>query len=730
MKFFKRNSPDIPLAMIDALLESEYGVAGTLTSLESERDQNFRVDARDGAYLFKVCNADEDLQVVELQIGALRHIERVDPSVPVPRSLPTLSGDHISEIKTGAGIRHFVRLMSYQEGVVADRPEYDTPVLRHNTGVTLAHLDRALQGFFHPAASQDHPWDLMRVPRLLDQVDHIPDLRARRKVVSILERVRDHTIPSCLGLRHQVIHQDAHTSNIVINLERPEEIAGIIDFGDLLHGPLIVEVAVAAYLSGRPVGDPTTLIDIVLGYDSVTPLESAEVDVLYDLVLARLAMSTTIAAARAALFPDETHYGVDLELMSQRIEVAVEAAPAITDEIRRVLGFSRQPRNDLATRRASLLGQYSPHFYKEPLHVVAAEGMEIVGADSRRYLDFYNNVPTVGHNHPQVVNAVSRQLATLNTNSRYLYSAVVDYAALLTATLGHDLDVCLFVNSGSEANDVASQILKQRSETNQLLTIEGSYHGMTEASLAITNEDGSTSNTVSTISIDGDRDSLPDSLAGFFVDPALTSNGMPAVEDGLLASLAEMTRARGGLVVADEVQAGFGRTGVMWGHDREGLVPDLVTLGKPVGNGVPLGVVVTRREILDGFLEETGLFSTFGGNPVSCAAGLAVLDVMAREGLVENSATVGAYLRERLLGLSQTHDVIRDVRGTGLLVGLELGLDSDDARALVELMRQAGVLVGAAGRHSNVLKLRPPLIARPKHVDRFVEALSISLNLL
>ncbi|MCH8984637.1 MAG: aminotransferase class III-fold pyridoxal phosphate-dependent enzyme, partial [Acidobacteria bacterium] len=191
----------------------------------------------------------------------------------------------------------------------------------------------------------------------------------------------------------------------------------------------------------------------------------------------------------------------------------------------------------------------------------------------------------------------------------------------------------------------------------------------------------------------------------------------------------------GGLVVSDEVQAGFGRTGVMWGHGRERFVPDVVTIGKPAGNGQPLGVVVTRREILDGFMEQTELFSTFGGNPVSCAAGLAVLDVIESEGLVANSAAVGQYLKDSLVRLAETQNLIGDVRGSGLLVGLELVSDRDnkmpaarETALLVELMREAGVLVGTAGRQRNTLKLRPPLIARPQHVDTFIKALDSSLS--
>jgi len=762
MRFLRRNPPDVPLEKVTTVLFEEYGVEGELTVLESERDQNVRVDTAERSYLFKVCNADEDEAVIDLQIQALRHIERVDPGVPVPRALPTLTGATTGSVLSPDGTSHTVRLMSFLDGVVAgSRPEFDTPLFRRNTGTTLARLDNALRGFFHPAARQDHPWDVSRAPRLLEYTRHIENEPARRNVVSILERVRDHTLPACATLRHQVIHQDAHTWNLIVDPEAPAEISGIIDFGDIVHGPLINELAIAAYLGGRADSSPETLVDIVAGYDAVVPLEGGDVGVMFDLVLGRMAITLTIGEARAALFPDEPSYDWEREGLPERIEDALEAAPDVESSLLRVLGFPSPGRgvstSQLRQDRVASLGRHSPHFYAEPLHVVAAEGMWIHGADGKRYLDFYNNVPTVGHANPHVLNAISRQLATLNTNTRYLYSTVVEYAQRLAATLDHGLDACLFVNSGSEANDVASQIVKHRTGADGLLMMAGAYHGMTQGSLEISDEDfvPQSPNVAAITAPDDFRHASATSadaaeeadsaigritdagheLAGFFVDPAMTSSGIPNVPRGFINAIAGAVRVHGGLVVSDEVQAGIGRTGMMWGYQREVFVPDVVTIGKPVGNGQPLGVVITTREILDGFMEQTELFSTFGGNPVSCAAGLAVLDVIEDEGLVANAAVVGKYLEDSLIRLAETHSLIGDVRGSGLLVGVELVGDPDhmtpapvETALLVELMREAGVLVGTEGLHSSILKLRPPLIAHPGHVDLLIEALDASLD--
>ncbi|MEE8376260.1 MAG: phosphotransferase [Acidimicrobiia bacterium] len=340
MRFLRRITPDLPLETVADVLAEEYGLDGDLTPFESERDQNVRVDTAERSYLFKIFNANEDQAVIDFQIEGLRHIQRVDPAVPVPRTLPTLTGAATGRVVRPDGTSHTVCLMSFLEGVIAGtRPEFDTPAFRRNTGAMLARLDRALRGFFHPASGQDHPWDMSRLPRLLEYTRYIENDSARRSVVSILCQIRDHTLPACVSLRHQVIHQDGHTWNLVVDPEDPAEISGIIDFGDMVYGPLINELAVAAYLSGRADPSPETLVDIAVGYDSVMSLERGDVEVLFDLVLGRMAMNLIISESRAALFSDEPSHESDREVLWERIEGALEVASDVEDSIRRTLGF-------------------------------------------------------------------------------------------------------------------------------------------------------------------------------------------------------------------------------------------------------------------------------------------------------------------------------------------------------------------------------------------------------
>lgn len=400
----------------------------------------------------------------------------------------------------------------------------------------------------------------------------------------------------------------------------------------------------------------------------------------------------------------------------------------------------------------------SPHFYDEPLQLERGSGVWLYGRDGRGYLDFYNNVPVVGHCHPIVVNAIARQAAALNTNTRYLFTTVLDYAERLLDSLPDHLDVCLFVNSGSEANDVALQMARAQTGRDGALIMEDAYHGMTGLTLEVSPSSGVEGRHGDVLALsrpdpyrglfrhgepdlaaryaaDADRaiaelEEMQSPVSAFIVDSAMCSSGLPDVPAGYLRAVASKVRDAGGMVIADEVQSGFGRLGEMWGHLAHGARADIVTLGKPVGNGHPLGVVITSRDVLERFFSVNPLFSTFGGNPVSCAAGLAVIDVIEREGLVHHAARIGEHLRSRVRQMVDRRALIGDVRGRGALTGIELVRDRegrvpapDETARVLELLRENGVVAGSDGPDRNVLKLRPPLVLTESQADRFVDVL-------
>jgi 4-aminobutyrate aminotransferase-like enzyme len=406
----------------------------------------------------------------------------------------------------------------------------------------------------------------------------------------------------------------------------------------------------------------------------------------------------------------------------------------------------------LLARRERLLGSAYRLFYQDPVHIVRGQGVWLYDADGERYLDMYNNVPHVGHCHPHVVEAITKQVGLLNTHTRYLHENVLDYAERLTGKFPAELDTAMFGCTGSEANELALRIARACTGGTGIIVTDYAYHGNTKAIYEISTEDIPADEvpdyvvTVPTPDVyrhggddAGERyaETVRDALgllesrgikpAAFVIDTIISSGGVIATPPGYLSKVADIVREAGALFIADEVQPGFGRTGHhFWGYEIDDFVPDIVTMGKPMGNAHPLSATVTRRDLIDGFSKHAHYFNTFGGNPVSCAAGLAVLDVIEDEGLQENALEVGLYLNERLRELAAKHEVIGDVRGDGLFKAVELVTDRDSKapaaslRArVVEGLRRRRVLAGTTGIHDNVLKLRPPMVFSRENADDF-----------
>ena len=421
--------------------------------------------------------------------------------------------------------------------------------------------------------------------------------------------------------------------------------------------------------------------------------------------------------------------------------------------------------SNLLERRQQLLGAAYRLFYDNPVHIVRGEGVWLYDADGRKYLDMYNNVAHVGHCHPHVVGAICEQVAKLNTHTRYLHENVLDYAERLTAKFADDLDTAMFCCTGSEANELALRIARTVTGAEGLIVTDFAYHGNTKAIHEISTDDYPASEmppyvvTVPTPDCyrgryrgadAGERyaahvqeaiDTLADrgiKPAAFVIDTIVSSGGVVAPPAGYLKCAAEIVHAAGGLFVADEVQPGFGRTGShFWGFDADGLKPDIVTMGKPMGNGHPIAAVVTRSELASTFSKLDGYFNTFGGNPVSAAAALAVLDVIEGENLQQNALKIGRHIADGLWSLADGHDCIGDVRGNGLFIAVELVTDRDERTPATELagrvvneLRNRGVLIGSIGPDNNILKLRPPLVLRESDADFMLGILDESLTAL
>jgi len=426
-----------------------------------------------------------------------------------------------------------------------------------------------------------------------------------------------------------------------------------------------------------------------------------------------------------------------------------------------------RPAEILALRK-EIIGPTLSISYRAPLKIVRGAGTWLYNETGQAYLDAVNNVPHVGHSHPRVVRAVREQAAVLNTNTRYLHENLVRYAARLKEKLLDPLGVLFFVNSGSEANDLALRLTRNFTGARDMVVVDVGYHGNLSSLIEISpyKFDGpggagrppqtqvaglpdlyqgpyragdadagrkyaeSVREALDRIAAEGRRP------AGFIAESILSCGGQIVLPDGYLAAAYAHVRAAGGVCIADEVQVGFGRVGThFWGFETQGVVPDIVTMGKPIGNGHPLAAVATTREIADAFVTGMEYFNTFGGNPVSCAAGLAVLDIMEEERLQERALRVGARLKAGLERLKDKHPIVGDVRGMGLFLGVELVLDRESrARATAqaaytaERMREEGILISTDGPFRNVLKIKPPLSFSESDSDLFVRTLDRILS--
>jgi 4-aminobutyrate aminotransferase-like enzyme len=566
-------------------------------------------------------------------------------------------------------------------------------------------------------------------------------------------------------LRSQAIHGDCHPSNLLVDVEG-QSICGILDFGDMIHAPRVFEPAVAmSELLTEAAVPLESLAAVLQGYVLQGQLQPAEIELLYDIIAARHATTLLVHAwrrqhdARGARVLEEASANAarslaallraDREALTRSWHQAAGTLPVTA-------AVAATPAADVA-RRHRLLGAGAELFYEKPLHLVRGAGVWLYDAQGRAYLDVYNNVPHVGHAHPRVVAAIQSQTATLATHTRYLHGTILEYAERLTARLPAHLNACIFVNSGSEANDVAWRMAKLASGHQGGLVMEHAYHGITDAVAALTPSVGRphdprvltiapppadlrVSDEMGAAALSAAVQDADRAVAGlaergfapaaFYIDTAITSSGIFDPPAAWGRAVAGRVRAAGALVVADEVQYGLGRSGShFWGFERRGLEPDIVTMGKPVANGYPMGVVIANRALIEAFQAKFGFFSTFGGNAVAAAAGLAVLEVLDDEALMANALATGAYLRAQLEAVAARHECLGEVRGAGLLLGLGVrGRDAAAAkrrnkRIINALASEFRILIGYEGPHTDMLKLRPPMPFRREHADRLVEGI-------
>lgn len=755
-----------------------FGIDAEARELVAELDQNFRLSGKDGRdWVLKVSHGAEDPGVLDFQHRVMERLARSGLPVPAPR--PALDGNEIVEVSCN-GTRHWARILTFLPGTfLADEPVH-TPRLLRSLGALLGRFDRALAGFTHPSMHRDHFWDIRRAPECRRHAAEIEDAEMRAQVEAIFDAFDDRVAPSIGGLPQSVVHNDANDHNVLVG-DAPDggrHVCGLIDFGDMVTSATVAELAIASAYAMLNKDDPIdAAAAVTAGYHSAYPLRGDELRLLYDLVLTRLAMSVTTSAHRRRTHPEILYLavserpvlallrklrGVDPESIHKTFREACSMSPIET--------FSTPglPPEEILARRKRHLGGSLSASYKKPLKIVRGAGQFLYDETGRAYLDTVNNVCHVGHCHPKVVRAAQEQIATLNTNSRYLHDYLVHFAERLTATLPEPLSVCFLVSSGSEANELALRMARTHSGGEDVLVVDGAYHGNTSSLVDLSPykfdgpggrgappwvhkvpspdvyrgpykaDDSQAGEKYAAHVAEAARAAAAGErgLAAFFCESMVSCGGQFPLPEGYLRAAYSAVREAGGVCVADEVQVGFGRAGSrFWAFELQDVVPDIVTMGKPIGNGHPLAAVVTTPEVAESFDNGMEYFNTYGGNPVSCAVGLAVLDVIEEERLQENALRVGRYLKSRLQGLLERHPLIGDVRGEGLFIGIELVRDrtalepaKKEAKEIVERMKEEGILQSVDGPLENVLKIKPPMVFTEDDADLLVDTLDRVMN--
>lgn len=758
------STPCITEREAQSIAKTHFNVVGAASALPSERDQNFLLTCANGEkYVMKLANAEEDQAVLEFQAGALDRAKLCDTPLEVPSIVPATDGSRLLRIRTESGESYLTRLVTWVEGeMMADLTEH-SPELLTSIGDQMARLDYALLDYRHPGMNRALCWDVKYAKGALEYL-------------TLLSPERQHIVKTLIApalaldwsrLKESVIHSDANDYNLLV---RDGRASGLIDFGDMVYSALAAEPAIAAAYAmlgkARPLDAAAHLVK---AYLLRMPLAPYDRDAILPLATARLCMSVCFAAHNANAKPDDPYQLVTAEPAWDVLEHLAKASWAeLKEQWDGLIGDKRAQETsveELLAARRRLMGANLSVSYKRPLNIVRGEGAYLIDQAGRAYLDCVNNVCHVGHCHPRVVEAGVAQMRVLNTNTRYLNRFLTDYAECLTATLPAPLNVAFFANSGSEANELALRLARCHTGRKDVAVLDVAYHGTTACLIDISPykhagpggagrpswvhvapmpdpyrglHRGAGAGVAYADELGAVLMQSRDGVAAFIAESALGCGGQIILPDGFLKAAYAHARDVGAVCIADEVQTGMGRAGShFWMFEMQDVVPDIVTVGKPIGNGHPMAAVVTTREIADSFANGMEYFNTFGGNPVSCAIGLAVLDVIEEENLQAHALQTGEQLKQALKEMADRQPLIGDVRGQGLFLGVELVRNHEtlepadaEADAIVNQLRERGVLLSTDGPHHNVLKIKPPIVFPTDEVSRVVDEIEAAMTRL
>jgi ethanolamine-phosphate phospho-lyase len=712
-------------------------------------------DAAGKKYILKIFPDSDELVLAKEESRLLNEIgSRLSFSVPQTICNPKDNQLFFQHPKGAA------KLLDYIDGdFIAQVPH--TPELLFSLGEKIAELHTALQKTGSTVfASRKLFWDLQHAPMSYHKVKLVTEPERATLLTYFFDRFQQFVLPQLHALPHSIIHGDLNDYNILV---KDGKIEGFLDFGDATFTATVNDLAIAiTYMMLDKENPFEEILPLIKGYSKLRQLSVTEVGTLPDLITTRLCISLCNSAEKKYLGQDNAYVLVSEKPAWSLLEKWITISPVkIKNLFLAAAGFATDSaaakKEQLIEIRQGTTGTSLRLSYASPVHMVSAAFQYMYDGEGNTYLDAYNNIAHVGHCHPQIAAAISRQIRLLNTNTRYLYEPFTTYTTALLQHFPSKLNKVFFVNSGSEAADLAIRMARTHTQKNTIAVVENGYHGNTSLGIDISayKFDGKGGrgksaailklplpglykgkfNTAEEFAADA-LSMLQHSIetnnhpAAFITEIISGCGGQVPLAPGYLKVLKEYLDEHNILTITDEVQTGFGRLGKwFWGFEMHSIIPDIVILGKPMGNGHPLAAVVTTAAVADSFTNGMEFFSSFGGNPVSCVAGMEVLKIIADEKLQTNAQQVGDYFKTQLKQLQLQHSCVGDVRGGGLFLGIEFTdkegrPDAATASFIKNGLKDNFILSGTDGPFDNVIKIKPPLCFSRYNADRFVDTMA------
>ena len=655
------------------------------------------------------------------------------------------------------------RFLSFIEGKFLSESKHSQKLFS-NFGKILGKINKELLKLEDEnIESRKIEWDIKNLNWNQKYLKYIDDVEGKKLVEYFLLQFNENVFPNNYNLRESIIHNDANDWNILVN---KDNIIGIIDFGDMVKSYLINEVAIAlSYVLSDKKNLLKWIVKFLKSYNQSVKLKEIEIDLLYYLIPARLCTTILKSSFHEKEDPTDKYITISKKGAVDLLKKWITINPIFfQNKIKKELNIpiKNPPSNlDLIKKRKKHLSKAYSLSYKSPIQINKAAFQYMYDSNGNTYLDAYNNVPLVGHEHPRITRSAQKQIAKLNTNTRYLYPNLTEYSKLLLKKFPKKFNKVFFLNSGSAATDLAIRIAKTHTQNKNIAVLEQGYHGNTSQGIKISHYKYSGKgghekkkniielpipNTINKkqgfkynsklIKYAKGKIKEKKSLCAFIAEPIVGCAGQVILPKNYIKKLYPIIKKLGGLYISDETQTGFGRLGkYFWGYEMHNTIPDIIILGKPIGNGHPMAAVITTEKINKSFENGMEFFSSFGGNPVSCEIGKSVLKIIEEENLQKNALTVGNYLMEKLTILKNKYNIINEVRGMGLFIGIEFkNIDETPAtkKALFitnELKKQF-ILVSTDGKYNNVIKIKPPLCFSITNADLLIKLLEKILQKL